>query len=232
MNVATSVAAPTAGANRRLLVAFTLVLVALFFGGFAHSYYLRPWFVQRRVLPWVVHAHGILMTAWVVLFVVQVVLAYRHRIELHRKLGVIGAYLAPLAVALGEFVVVRAIRLRFPSAPFGQAFLLFVAFDGINLLVFGALAVCALLLRYRSDAHKRLMLLAVISALPPALGRIAERAGSTHAELIILSVMLTAVAVCVVVDTARHRRLHPAMAWGATAIAISCIAAYAAQISS
>src|SRR5580698_1911638 len=127
MNTAAPSATPAI--NRLLLVVMTLVLAAVFFAGFAHSYYLRPWFAQRRVLPWVVHAHGILMTAWVVLFVVQVVLAYRHRIELHRKLGVIGAYLAPLAVALGEFVVVRAIRLRFPSAPFGQAFLLFVAFD-------------------------------------------------------------------------------------------------------
>jgi hypothetical protein len=228
MNVAAPVA--PAATNRRLLVACTIILAAVFFAGFAHSYYLRPWFVQRHVLPWVVHAHGILMSAWVVLFVAQVVLAYRHRIGLHRKLGTLGAYLAPLAVALGEFVVVRAIWLRFPTAPFRQSFLLFVAFDGVNLLVFGALVAAALLLRQRTDAHKRLMLLAVISALPPALGRIAERAGSTQSDLIVLAVMLLAVLTCAIVDTARHQRLHPAMAWGATAIIISCIAAYAAQV--
>ncbi len=229
MSAAAAAAVPAV--NRRLLLAFTCLLVALFFAGFAHSYYLRPWFVQRHVLPWVVHAHGILMSAWVVLFVAQVVLAYRHRLELHRRVGVIGAYLAPLAVALGELVVVRAIRLRFPDATLRQSVELFVAFDGINLLVFGALAACALLLRRRTDVHKRLMLLALVSALPPALGRIAERAGSEHSEVIILAVMMTAVLACVVVDSLRHRRLHPAMAWGGAAIVISCIAAYAAQVS-
>lgn len=228
MSVAAEAATP--GINRRLLLAVTCVLVALFFAGFAHSYYLRPWFVQRHVLPWVVHAHGILMSAWVVLFVAQVVLAYRHRIELHRKFGLIGAYLAPLAVALGEFVVVRAIRLRFPAASLGQSLELFIAFDGINLLVFGALAGCALLLRRRTDVHKRLMLLALVSALPPALGRIAERAGSEHIEVIILVVMIMAVLACVVVDSLRHHRLHPAMGWGGAAIVVSCVAAYAAQV--
>jgi hypothetical protein len=223
--------AARAGPNRGWLVAFTAMLAAVFFAGFAHSYYLRPWFVQRHVLPWVVHLHGLLMTAWVALFVAQVVLAYRHRIELHRKLGVIGAYLAPAAVALGEFVVLRAIWLRFPGATRRQAFLLFVAFDGINLLVFAILALAALLMRRRPDVHKRLMLLAVVSALPPALGRIAARAGSEHGELIVLSVMLATVGGCVVLDTLRHRRLHPAMAWGAAAIVVSSIGAYAAQIS-
>lgn len=231
MSVTTPATPLAAGLNGRLLVAFTLCLATLFFAGFAHSYYLRPWFVQRHVLAWVVHVHGILMTGWVVLFVAQVVLAYRHRIELHRKLGTVGAYLAPLAVALGEFVVIRGIRLRFANASLRQSLLLFVAFDGVNLLVFAALAGAALLLRRRSDVHKRLMLLAVVSALPPALGRIAALAGSAQPDLLVLVVMTGVLASCVATDTARHRRLHPAMAWGASAILISCIAAYAAQIS-
>ena|SRR5580698_1805612 len=228
MNTAAPSATPAI--NRRLLVVMTLVLAAVFFAGFAHSYYLRPWFAQRRVLPWVVHAHGMLMTGWVALFVVQVVLAYRRRLDLHRSLGVIGAYLAPLAVALGEFVVVRGIRLRFPTASLGQSLLLFVAFDGVNLLVFAALAGSALWLRSQADLHKRLMLLAVVSTLPPALGRIAALAGSEHGELFVLVSMVAVVGVCVGVDTVRHRRLHPAMAWGAAAILLSGLAAYAAQI--
>jgi hypothetical protein len=228
--MSTAAAATAPAPDRRLLVAATLLLAGVFFAGFAHSYYLRPWFVQRRVLPWVVHAHGILMTGWVALFVAQVLLAYRGRLDLHRRLGVLGAYLAPLAVALGEFVVVRGIRLRFPAAPLGQSLLLFVAFDGVNLLVFAALAGSALWLRDRSDVHKRLMLLAVVSALPPALGRIAALTGSERAELLVLVSMVAMVGACVLADTVRHRRLHPAMAWGALAILLSCLAAYAAQL--
>jgi hypothetical protein len=228
MNVAAPAAVPAL--SRGSLLALTFVLATVFFAGFAHSYYLRPWFAQRHVLPWVVHAHGILMSAWIALFVAQVVLAYRHRLDLHRKLGILGAYLAPLAVVLGEFVVVRGIRLRFPSASLSQSMLLFVAFDGVNLLVFAALVGAALLLRSRSDAHKRLMVLAVVSVLPPALGRLAALTASGRPELIVLVVMIAVVLACTVADTARHRCLHPAMAWGATAILVSCIAAYAAQL--
>jgi hypothetical protein len=227
MNASAALAAQAM--NRRLLVAASVFLAAAFFAGFAHSYYLRAWFVQRHVLPGVVHAHGFLMTGWVALFVTQVMLAWRGRLDLHRKLGVLGACLAPLTVVLGEFVVVRGIRLRFPSASPGESLLLFVAFDGVNLLVFAALAGSALWLRNRTDAHKRLMLLAVVSALPPALGRLAALTGSGQPELIVLASMVAVVGSCVALDTVRHRRLHPAMAWGAAAILLSCLAAYVAQ---
>jgi len=44
-------------------------------------------------LPWLVHLHGFLMTSWFALFFVQVRLVAAHRVDLHRRLGVVGAAL-------------------------------------------------------------------------------------------------------------------------------------------
>lgn len=40
------------------------------------------------------HAHGFVMTAWFLLFGAQTWLVEAHRIDLHRRLGVLGAILS------------------------------------------------------------------------------------------------------------------------------------------
>jgi hypothetical protein len=199
-------------ADRRLVLAFAIAIPLVVFAGFARSYFLRAWF-STRGLPPVVHVHGLLMTSWIVLFVTQVALVSKGRVDLHRKLGAFGAALAATALGVGEFIVVRAVGRRFPDATTTKGLLLFVAFDGINLVVFAGLVFSALLLRKRSDSHKRLMLMAVVNALPPALGRIAERMAPDYASIIVLTLMVTGVFLCLVVDTKRHHRLHPVLAW-------------------
>lgn len=67
----------------------------------------------------------------------------------------------------------------------------------------------ALALRHRSDFHKRLMLLATASMILPAISRlpIGEFAG--------FGLFYACVLVPVIVDTLRHRGLHPVFGWGA-----------------
>ena len=74
----------------------------------------------------------------------------------------------------------------------------------------------AVALRRREDAHKRLMLLASISLLPAAVGRIFRwpalgdiEAPATGASMLAL---LVAIAVC---DVRARNGLHPAIGWGA-----------------
>ncbi len=196
-----------------------LVVAALVFAGFARSYYLRVFFHVRAITP-LVHVHGILMSAWITLFVTQALLIARHRPDLHRRLGVAGAVLAPLIVVIGSLTVAAAIQRRFPQAGplrFGR---IFVEFDGLSLCLFGALALAAILWRSRPDVHKRLMLCATVALLPPAVGRISEHllaAGDWN--LVIAAVTTSVVAVvCACADTLRHRRLHPAMVWGTASV--------------
>lgn len=219
-------------AERRFFIGSAIVIAALCFAGFARSYYLRAWLGKRALAP-VLHLHGMIMTAWIVLFTVQIVFIAKHRIQLHRKLGVLGALLAALVVGLGAFIVVRDVGRQSPNATTASFWTLFAAFDGINLILFGGLVFAAVWMRRRSDVHKRLMLLAALSLLPPALGRIAIQFVPDEREPITkLALLAGCVVLVVLIDTLRNRRLHPAFGWGIALLLSLNYATYLAQISS
>ena len=80
-------APPAERINRRFYTWFVVCAFLIVFAGFARTFYLRPVF-QTRGLPLLLHLHGFLFTAWFVLFFVQARLVARHRVDLHRKLGI------------------------------------------------------------------------------------------------------------------------------------------------
>jgi hypothetical protein len=59
-------------------------------------------------LPALLHVHGVIMSAWCVLFFVQTYLVATHRVRVHRRLGIFGAVLAFLVVAVGTYATVAA----------------------------------------------------------------------------------------------------------------------------
>jgi hypothetical protein len=230
----TTLAAPAGrpATLQRLYLCAALGVAALVFAGFARSYYLRGFFFHVRAITPLVHAHGILMSAWIALFVTQALLIARRRPELHRRLGLAGAALAPLIVAFGSLTVAAAIQRRFPEAGplrFGR---IFVEFDGLSLWVFGALVCAALVWRRRPDVHKRLMLTATVALLPPAVGRIAEYVlpGSDWDLAIAAATTAAVVVLCAAVDTLQLKRLHPAMAWGTAAVLTANLLTQLAQV--
>lgn len=201
--------------------AFTVV-----FAGFARSYFLKTWF-GKPALPWLLHLHGALMTSWFLLFFVQARLVSVHRVNWHRRLGAFGAVLAGLMVIVGATVAIRAAardihvpNIGGPPALMGMGFVLFV------LLVFAILVSAALLLRRRTDWHKRLMLLSCLSMVGPGLSRIPFQRISTLAFLRtggpggLFGLDLLLVYACIAWDTWRQRRLHPALVCGALLITL------------
>src|SRR3546814_19124326 len=90
------------------------------------------------------------------------------------------------------------------------------------MLVFALLVGAALRFRRRSDIHKRLMLLGCVGLLTAAIARIPltllREGGIVAAFLTTLALVLA----CVAWDTIAQRRLHPASAWGAGLIVVSC----------
>jgi hypothetical protein len=100
---------PTARINRRFYTWFVVCAFLIIFVGFAHTFYLRTVF-ETAALPLLLHLHGFLFTAWFTLFFVQVRLVARHRVDLHRKLGIAGAFLAPLCTAVAIRVSFNAGR--------------------------------------------------------------------------------------------------------------------------
>ena len=204
------------------------IISAIMFAGFAKNFYLRAWIGTRPVTA-MVHVHGLVMTAWILLFLTQTLLVARGRSDLHRKLGVIGALLAFFVVALGVYTISSSILRHKPDATLDLFALLYVAFDGLSLLLFGGLVLAALGLRLRPQVHKRLMLMALISLLPPAFGRFVAYFTRVGVSKIVLALMCATVLSCIVIDAVRHRRLHPTLAWsGALVVAVN-ISTYFAQ---
>lgn len=197
---------------------YTVVAVGaalIVFAGFARTYYLKELFGTRG-LPLLLHVHGVVMTLWFVLVLVQVRLVANRRTDLHRRLGVIGALLALLVVTVGATTIIIRAKPHFRP---GHS-LAVLAFQLSILLVFAVLVVAAILFRRRSDFHKRLMLLASVSILQPAIVRIPLRFIQTN-PLVSFVVIDLCVLAPVAFDTIKNRRLHPAFGWGALLILAS-----------
>jgi hypothetical protein len=189
--------------------AVSVALIALV--GFARTYYLKGFF-GTPTLPPFVHFHGLVMSAWVALFFVQTRLIAAHRVALHRALGIVGCGLAVLVVLVAADATMQAAGREVAAHRVGPFhFLLGINF--INLFVFAVLFAAAIVWRKRSDFHKRLMLLATVNLLAPAAARICLN--FTHNQYVQLAAFFLCILLCVAVDTVRHRRLHPAMGWGA-----------------
>jgi hypothetical protein len=179
--------------------------------GFAESYFLRPFVAHTDSLTTLVHVHGALMTAWITLFIAQTTLVAVGRRDLHRQLGTLGMVLVALIFVVGVPMEIVAAKLGGHHMP-GPA-LPALALVFALLLEFVTLACLGLSYRYRSDFHKRLMLLASITAM---------EAGAIRLPLALLnhSVFKTHVAidvsllVIIAFDSIKHRRLHPAFLWG------------------
>ena len=203
--------------DRRLFVGAAIGALVVVFIGFSRTYFLK-FLYHTPALPWLVHLHGAVMASWFVLFFAQTSLIARHRADLHRRLGAIGAALIVVMVVLGMIVVAdaaaREVHAQAKDAPF---FLMLLALDPFMLLVFATLAASAIAIRNRrGDIHKRLMLLATLSLTLFAIGRL-----PFPSEAFAWLLFALCLVVPVIIDTARNHRLHPAFGWGAPAVFVS-----------
>lgn len=210
---------PSSGVVTRLYGWFALICALVVFTGFARSYFLKDLFGAPQ-LPGLVHLHGMVMTAWFVLLVVQTRLVAAHRVDLHRRLGILGAALALLVLVVGVTTAIAAARRGFASG--GAPALLFLPIPLGEMLVFAVLVTTGLSLRRRSPpSHKRLMLLASVGILGAAFARIPLGFIHSGGPLVFFALTDFCVLACVAIDTFRNRRLHPAFGWGAAFIIAS-----------
>jgi hypothetical protein len=201
-----------ASAHGRFYLYAVLGAAIIVFVGFAQSYFLKDFFGTPPLYP-LLHLHGLVMTSWFVLFATQAWLIETHRVHLHRRLGVFGALLASMMLIFGAIVV--TINAREGRVPENAPIPVILILSYINLLVFGLLVGTAIYLRRRSESHKRLMLLATLNLLSPAVNRIPLDFIQGGGLLTVLGIPDLFILICVVYDTVRHRRLHPAFVWGA-----------------
>jgi hypothetical protein len=151
------------------------------------------------------------MTAWVVLFVTQVSLVATRRTKVHQRLGILGGVLAALVVVVGVATALFAAAREAIPGPDGLRFLIIPLGD---MLIFAILISLALYFRRKLDVHKRLMLLAAINILTPAIARIPFDFIINGGPLVFFGLTDLCLLAVVAFDTIKHRRLHPVFLWG------------------
>jgi hypothetical protein len=197
--------------DRRLYILAAIFIPLIVLAGFARTYYLKPFFTTPDIPGRIVHLHGIIMTSWVILFIVQVALVETRRTRVHRRLGIFGGVLAALVVIVGILTALYAAARGASPGPPALAFLIIPIGD---MLIFSVLIGLALYYRRKLDIHKRLMLLAAINLLTPAIARIPLAFITNNGPLAFFGLTDLCVLACIAFDTIKHRRLHPAFLWG------------------
>lgn len=202
--------------EHRFFHAVAWLLAGLVFLGFARTYYFKSVF-GAPALPLLLHAHGIVMTLWFGLFVVQVSLVKSRRIDLHRRLGSAGLLLGTLAVILSAVVSMGLARQELLARPASRLPALLLGLQLFAVLgVFVVLMVLGYCYRRRPDLHKRFMTMGMLCVLGPALTRLPFLPNHDIAVTIAFNVGL--ILAVVLADAFLHRRFHPAFAGGAALV--------------
>jgi hypothetical protein len=147
--------------------AMVLLILGIVFIGFAHSYFLAGVFHAKLPSP-LVHIHGALFSCWILLLIAQVTLVSVGHVRWHMRLGIFGVILAVLMVLVGFATLIAVVRRH---AVFAMGLDTLFAGDVLQLSTFAVLVFWAFLVRRDGPAHKRLMILATVALLGPALAR-------------------------------------------------------------
>jgi hypothetical protein len=199
----------------RFFSQIALALALFVVVGFLRNYYFR-FLTDLPPMVTLVHLHSLAFTGWLVLFIVQTRLIGAHRVDLHMRLGVAGLVLAACIVVLGvatAFHTAAVPRIR-PSGLTQH-----VVIPLVSILLFALLVGLGAAFRRHAAVHKRLMVLAMIAVIGPAVGRMlgwfdAGRLGALIHPL----VAATFVAWCLSHDWRRNRLVHPVFAIGGLGI--------------
>jgi hypothetical protein len=210
------------------------LLLVLTVVGFRH-FYLQLQAYPGRPLPPPARAiyiiHGVLMSAWMMLSVVQPLLVATGRKRIHMMLGKFAMGLAVGIVAAGYLIAIGSTKGTPPDlVRFGLAPKAFLTVPLSGLLTFALFVTVGVLNRRRPEIHRPMMFLASLAVVAAALGRIAplnewyagtwlEHWFSAFVSILLLGALLFAV------KCAIERRFDRWFAGGLATLAVICIAA-------
>jgi len=177
-----------------------------------------PSFLHKPPPPaGILYVHAAVFVGWLVLVTVQVLFVLRGRLRQHRRLGPVAGYIAVLMVPFGLATGLTAVAQgRLPPA--------LLALNLVDLL--GFIAFIAIGIQYRNHpaAHKRLMMLAMVSIADPGFARLTKyllpRPHTVlfafidvfYGNMLLLAAMFGW-------DLWRHGRIHPALLGGGLLLA-------------
>lgn len=212
--------------ERRFFTWMSVAMAAAVFAGFARTYFLAGFNDgPKPVLTPGVHLHGALMTAWILLLIVQTRLIAAGRRDIHKLMGIAGVAIGAGVLAMGIFTAIHSVR-RVHTAANADTLAdpyVFLIFPFASVILFAVFATLGVLKRNRPESHKRFMLLATASMIIPALARIAMQATNNAVSgalsaLVLVNVFLVAM---VIHDLQTRGRLHPVTLWAGAVMVVS-----------
>ena len=199
--------------------AMAILLLAAVVAGFWNTFFFRD--ATEGPLALHLHVHGFAVTAWFVLFAAQSLLIANGRVALHRRLGVLGAVIATGVVVTSMITLAQLVhswRAQGVDVEAQRPLLSLIVWgDAGALTAYAVFLIRGLRLRRRADAHRRLMLLASLAIISPALIRLADLPafGGIDGVLITIVGLLALAIVLVIHDLVSLRRIHRETLWGA-----------------
>ena len=206
--------APPAVGDERFFLKSAIIMAIIIAAGFSFQLWMgRSTFAS----PVRVHVHAVLFMGWVAIYLTQNSLVAASRIDLHRKLGWVAAGWMVAMVVSGFVVTVAMVRSG--TVPFFFQPLHFLIFDPVAISTFGGLTAAAIVLRRRTEWHRRLHFCGMTILIAPAFGRLLPmpllQPWSWEAAF---TVALLFPFAGVLADIRRGGHVHPAWKWGIAAI--------------
>lgn len=207
------IAPPSAG-DERFFLKSACLMALIIVAGFSFQLAMgRSTFAS----PLRVHVHAVLFMGWVAIYLTQNVLVAANRIDLHRKLGWIAAGWMVAMTVSG--IVVTVAMVRGGTVPYFFQPLQFLIFDPVAVLTFAGLTSAAIVLRRRTEWHRRLHFCGMTILITPAFGRLLPmpllQPWSWEAAFAVAFLFPLAGAWA---DVRRSGRVHPAWYWGMAVI--------------
>jgi hypothetical protein len=156
--------------ERQFYVRMAYVCAVVAIAGFVPTYW-APVASQTFSGAPIHHLHGLLFSAWPVLFITQARLAVARRFDYHRTIGFAGISLATAMLFTGVAVVIHSLDVGI-SGGYERQSRAFAIVPLSIVVSFACLVAGAMANVRRPDVHMRLMLAASITILPPAIARI------------------------------------------------------------
>ena len=178
--------------------------------GFAPSYYFKTFSTAPPLPSLLVHVHGLVMTAWIILISVQATLISAKKIKLHMTLGILGCVVAAAVVVVGTMTgyAMFARGSTFPGYTPAEFFIIPMGDIVKFIIIFGA----AIYYRKNAANHKRLILVTVLNFMPSSLARFPFAFVPELGAIWFLGVPALLGVIFLAVDTYRNGKMNRAFA--------------------
>ena len=202
-----------------------ILLIAIVVTGFATFTLKRP--ESPFGMPLILHVHGVVFLSWYVLLATQTRLIGVGNVKLHMRLGTASIGLAVAMLVLG-YLVTRHAYARPDWSIAGLPHDVSAIFPFVDILLFAVVYGLGVANRHTPAAHKRLMILAGIIIIDPAIARLVFATGAPPPLILVLEMALPLMLVAY--DFVALKRPHWASLLGVALMAVSLTAKMTASM--